>query len=112
MEVFAEGKNIRISPRKAKLVADNLAGKHASEALEVLKFVQKKASLPLAKVLKSAISNATNNNKLDEKKLIIKEVVVNEGPRLKRFLPRSRGMANPIIKRTSHIRVVVVEEGK
>ncbi len=111
MKVIAEGKNIRISPRKVKLVADNLAGKNASETLEVLRFVQKKASLPLSKVLKSAISNAVNNNKLNEKKLIIKEVVVNEGPRLKRFLPRSRGMANPIIKRTSHIRVVV-EEGK
>lgn len=111
MKVIAEGKNIRISPRKVKLVADNLTGKNAIETLEVLRFVQKKASLPLSKVLKSAISNATNNNKLNEKKLIIKEVVVNEGPRLKRFLPRSRGMANPIIKRTSHIRVVV-EEGK
>ena len=111
MKVIAEGKNIRISPRKVKLVADNLIGKNASETLEVLRFVQKKASLPLSKVLKSAINNATNNNKLNEKKLVIKEVVVNEGPRLKRYLPRSRGMANPIIKRTSHIRVVV-EEGK
>ncbi len=113
MEVEAIGKNIRISPRKVRLVAENFAGKNALEALESLRYVPKKASLPLSKVIKSAISNATNNNKLDEKKLIIKEIVVNEGPRLKRYLPRSRGMVHPILKRTSHIKVVVNEkEGK
>src|SRR3989344_5203565 len=111
MEVIAEAKNIRISPRKVRLVAEELAGKKALEAVESLKFVPKKASLPLSKVIKSAISNAKNNNKMDEKKLIIKEVVVNEGPKLKRFLPRSRGMVHPILKRSSHIRVVVSEEG-
>lgn len=110
MAVTAEGKNLRISPRKVRLVADNLAGKKAVEAMESLRFVPKKASLPLSKVIKSAISNAKNNNKLDEKKLVIKEVVVNEGPRLKRYLPRSRGMVHPILKRTAHIKVVVDEE--
>jgi len=109
MEVIAEAKNIRISPRKVRLVAEELAGKKALEAVESLKFVPKKASLPLSKVIKSAISNAKNNNKMDEKKLIIKEVVVNEGPKLKRFLPRSRGMVHPILKRSSHIRVVLEE---
>ena len=109
MEVIAEAKNIRISPRKVRLVAEELAGKKALEAVESLKFVPKKASLPLSKVIKSAMSNAKNNNKMDEKKLIIKEVVVNEGPKLKRFLPRSRGMVHPILKRSSHIRVVLEE---
>ena len=109
MEVIAEAKNIRISPRKVRLVAEELTGKKALEAVESLKFVPKKASLPLSKVIKSAISNAKNNNKMDEKKLIIKEVVVNEGPKLKRFLPRSRGMVHPILKRSSHIRVVLEE---
>ena len=109
MEVIAEAKNIRISPRKVRLVAEELAGKKALEAVESLKFVPKKASLPLSKVIKSAISNAKNNNKMDEKKLIIKEIVVNEGPKLKRFLPRSRGMVHPILKRSSHIRVVLEE---
>lgn len=110
MEVIAESKNLRISPRKVRLVADNLTGKKAIEAVESLRFVSKKAGLPLSKVIKSAISNAKNNNKLDEKKLVIKDVVVNEGPRLKRYLPRSRGMVHPILKRTAHIRVVVDEE--
>ena len=116
MEVEASANNIRISPRKVRLVAESFAGRNAQEALERLRFVPKKASLPLSKVIKSAISNAKNNNKLDEKKLVIKEIVINEGPRLKRFLPRSRGMVHPILKRTSHIKVVVTEsankEGK
>lgn len=110
MEVVAEGRNIRISPRKVRLVAQNFAGRNALEALESLRFAPKKASLPLSKVIKSAISNATNNNKLGEKNLIIKEILVNEGPRFKRFLPRSRGMVHPILKRTSHIKVIVSEK--
>lgn len=109
MEVMAEAKNVRISPRKVRLVAAELSGKKAQDAIESLKFVPRKASLPLSKVIKSAVSNAKNNNKMDEKKLVIKEVVINEGPRLKRFLPRSRGMAHPILKRSSHIKVVVEE---
>ncbi len=109
MEVVAEAKNIRISARKVRLVAADLSGKKAQEAIESLKFVPRKASLPLSKVIKSAVSNAKNNNKMDEKKLIIKEVIVNDGPSLKRFLPRSRGMVHPIIKRSSHIRVIVEE---
>ncbi|MEX0616219.1 MAG: 50S ribosomal protein L22 [Candidatus Woykebacteria bacterium] len=113
MEVEASSNNIRISPRKVRLVAEGLAGKRVLEALETLRFVPKKASSPLSKVIKSALSNATNNNKLDEKKIVIKEIIVNEGPRLKRYLPRSRGMAHPILKRTTHVRVVVEErEGK
>lgn len=109
MEVEATGKNIRISPRKVRVVADQLAGKKAKDALESLRFVPKKAAGPLSKVVKSAMSNATNNNRLDEKNLVIKEIVVSEGPRLKRFLPRSRGMVHPILKRSSHIKVVVTE---
>lgn len=109
MKVMAESKNIRISTRKARLVATVFVGKMASPTLEILKFEPKKAGLPLAKVLKSAINNATNNFKLDEKKLIIKDIVVNEGQNLKRFRPRSRGMAHPILKKSSHIRVFLEE---
>ena len=109
MEAMAEAKKIRISPRKVRLVAKELAGKKVNEAIESLKFVPRKASLPLSKVIKSAASNATNNNKMNENKLIIKEVVVNEGRTLKRFLPRSRGTVHPILKRSSHIRVIVEE---
>lgn len=108
-QVIAEAKNLRISARKARLVAKTLAGKNASLSLEVLKFQPKKAGLLISKVLKSAIANATNNEKLDEKKLVIKEVVVDEGRGIKRFKPRSRGMAHPIIKKSAHIRVVLEE---
>ena len=107
--VFAEGRNLRISTRKARLVAATLVGKNAVNTLESLKFQPKKAGLLISKVLKSAIANATNNNKLSEKKLVIKEIVVNEGQVLKRFKPRSRGMAHPIIKKSSHIKVVLEE---
>lgn len=104
---MAEAKNIRKSPRKIRLVADSLRGQNPEKALEVLKFTPKAAALPLSKVIKSAMANATNNLKMDKEKLIIKEILVNEGPVLKRFKARSRGMAHPILKRTSHIRIVL-----
>ena len=107
MLVVAESKNARISTRKARLVAKTLSGRSAAAVLETLRFEPKKAGMQIAKVLKSAIANATQNNKLDEKKLIIKEVIVNEGQDLKRFRPRSRGMAHPIVKKSSHIKVVL-----
>lgn len=109
MDVMAEAKNIRISTRKARLVARNFVGRNAIGALETLKFEPKKAALPLSKVIKSAVSNATNNLKLDEKKLTIKEIVVSEGQDLKRFRPRSRGMAYPVLKKSSHIKVILEE---
>ena len=107
MEVTAEAKNLRISTRKARLVADGLVGKKAAAILEQLRFVSKRAALPLSKVIKSAVSNATNNKKLEEKNLLIKEIKVNEGPTLKRSIARSRGMTHPILKRTCHIKVVL-----
>ncbi len=109
-EVIAEAKNVKISARKARIVAETLAGRNALPTLETLKYEPKKAGLMIAKVLKSAIANATNNNKLDEKKLIIKQVVVNEGQDLKRSKPRSRGMAHPILKKSSHIRVILEDK--
>lgn len=109
-QVFAEGKNLRISTRKARLVADSLVGQNATSTLESLRYQPKKAGLLISKVLKSAIANATNNNKWGEKKLFIKEIVVNEGQVLKRFKPRSRGMAHPILKKSSHIKVVLEEK--
>jgi large subunit ribosomal protein L22 len=107
--VFAEGKNLRISTRKARLVAETLVGKNASNSLESLKYQPKKAGNLISKVLKSAIANATNNNKLTEKNLVIKDIVVNEGQVFKRFKARSRGMAHPILKKSSHIKVVLEE---
>ena len=107
MEIVAEAKNIRKSPRKVRLVAAKLRGQSPETALENLRYLDKAAALPLSKVIKSAVANATNNLKLDSKKLTIKEVRVNEGPVLKRYEARSRGMAHPILKRTSHIKVIL-----
>lgn len=109
MSTTAESKNLRISTRKTRLVASSFVGKNAVQSLESLKFQPKKAGLVIAKVLKSAIANATNNDKLDESKLMIKDIVVNEGQDLKRWRPRSRGMAHPILKKSSHVRVVLEE---
>lgn len=109
-QVFAEAKNLRISARKARLVARQLRGQFATPTLTELSFEPKKAAFQIAKVLKSAMANATNNAKLEETKLIIKDVVVNEGRDLKRFKPRSRGMAHPILKKSAHIRVILEEK--
>lgn len=110
MSTIAEGNNLRTSTRRARLVAGNFVGKNAVQSLESLKFQPKKAGHMIAKILKSAIANATHNDKLDENKLMIKEITVNEGQNLKRWRPRSRGMANPIIKKSSHIRIVLEEK--
>ncbi len=107
--VIATSNYTRVSPRKISLVAKNLSGLRAPEAIEALKFVNKQAAKTLSKVIKSALSNATNNNKLDEKDLFINQIVTMEGPRLKRFRARSRGMAHKIIKKTTHIKVVLEE---
>lgn len=110
MDIIAEAKNIRKSPRKVRLIADGLRGQNPLSVLESLKVSNKSASLPLSKVIKSAVANATNNMKIDSKKLVIKEILVNEGPVMKRYEARSRGMAHPILKRTSHIKIVLEGE--
>jgi len=106
-EVIAIGKNFRISPKKLRVVADNFRGKNAKESLESLRFVTRKAAAPLSKVLKSAIANGKNNLGLNESKLIIKEILVDSGPTLKRFQPVSRGSAHSILKRSSHLKIVL-----
>lgn len=108
-EFVALGKNLRISPRKLQLVAKNFRGAKAEEAYQSLKFVHRKAALPLGKVLKSAISNAKNNFEVNSDKLVIKEIIVGQGPTLKRIRPASRGMAHRILKRTTNIKVVLEE---
>jgi len=101
-EARAELKNYRQSPRKVRLVADVIRGKSVSEALTLLDFVPKRASLPIKKLLASALANS---GKKDD--LIVKTVEVNAGPILYRRRSRSRGMANPIRKRTSRVRIVL-----
>lgn len=109
MEVKATAKTLRIPPRKARLVLDLIRGKDATEAAAILKFTPNAAAADIAKVLKSAVSNAVNNNEMDEEKLYVKACYANEGITLKRFMPRAKGSASAIHKRTSHITVVVDE---
>jgi large subunit ribosomal protein L22 len=108
-ETKAIAKAIRITPRKCRLVADLVRGKNIKEAQNILKFVNKSASPVILKVVNSAAANAVNNDKLDGDKLFIKSIHIGEGQRMKRFMPRAKGSASSIIKRTSHITVVVAE---
>ncbi len=100
-------RNIRISPKKANVVAGMVRGAMAYSALDSMKFTPKKGAKILYKVIQSAMSNAVNNFKQDADKLYIKEIVVTKGITYKRSLPVSRGRSHPILKRTSHITVIV-----
>ena len=110
MQATAKVTGVRITPRKCRLVVDLVRGKKVADALGILTNVNKSASPVVAKLIKSAAANAVNNNKMDESKLYVDTIYVNEGPRLKRYMPRAKGSASSIIKRTSHISVVVKEK--
>lgn len=109
MRVYAKLRYLRIAPRKVRLVADLLRGKTVEEAQNTLHFTAKRAAPPLLKLLKSAIANAKNNFRLEEKELYISKVLVDEGPKLKRWIARARGKADEIQKKTSHITIVLDE---
>ncbi|NDV17946.1 50S ribosomal protein L22 [Pseudodesulfovibrio sp. JC047] len=110
MEAKAVSKFIRVSPRKTRLVAENIKGKGVEDALNILRFTPKKAAKILSKVLFSAISNAEQMPGVDVDSLIVDSVMVNEGPTWKRIQPRAMGRAYRIRKRTSHITIVVKEQ--
>jgi large subunit ribosomal protein L22 len=104
----AKLKYLRIAPRKVRLIADLIRGERADNAQNILNFSYKKGILPILKLLNQAIVNAKNSNpKIDEKSLYISKISVDEGPRLKRTLPRSRGRADIIHKKTSHIIIIL-----
>ncbi|EQA72723.1 50S ribosomal protein L22 [Leptospira noguchii] len=108
MEAKAVSRFVRMSPRKVRLVADEIRGYAVSEALDILKFTNKRAIEPLTKVILSASANASVlNNKVNFNQLFIKKIYVDEGPIMKRFRPRARGRAARIRKRLSHITVVL-----
>ena len=109
MEAKAYVRNVRIAPRKVRLVLDLIRGIDAKEVAAILKFTPKGASPVVAKVLKSAVANATNNHNMDESKLYIKACFADDGVTLKRWMPRAKGSASQILKRSSHITVVVAE---
>lgn len=109
MEARAELKFARISARKVKIVIDLIRGKSVNEAMAILKYTNKAAAPIVEKLLKSAVANAVNNNKMDATKLVVAEVYANQGPTMKRIMPRAQGRAFRIQKRTSHITLVVKE---
>ncbi|NLL39592.1 MAG: 50S ribosomal protein L22 [Clostridiales bacterium] len=109
MEARAHLRHARISPRKVKIVCDLIRGKDTKTAEAILMQTPKAASKLLQKLLRSAVSNAENNHEMDPDALYISEVFATPGPIMKRFMPRARGGANRILKRTSHITIVVKE---
>lgn len=106
----AKVKNVRIAPRKARLVVDLIRGKTVNEALAILHFTPRGASPIVEKVLRSAVANAEHNYNMDATQLVVKQAYVDEGPTMKRYIPRARGSASRIHKRTSHITVVVNDQ--
>ena len=101
--------DVRVTPRKARLVIDLIRGLGVNEALGLLSNVNKAASPIVAKVIKSAASNAINNFGMNEENLYVAEAYANDGLKMKRFLPRAKGSASGLVKRTSHITIVVKE---
>jgi len=109
MEALAKHNFARISPQKARLVADQIRGKSVDQALEILAFSNKKAADLIKKVLESAIANAEHNEGADIDDLNVAKIFVDEGPIMKRIMPRAKGRADRILKRSSHITVVVAD---
>ncbi len=109
VEVRAVAKHIRMSPQKVRLVLDTIRGKRVDEALAILRFLPHKATLPVEKAVRSASANAENNFNLDVDELVVLRCYADEGRTLKRYRPRARGRANQILKRSSHVTVVVSE---
>ena len=109
LQVTAQLNNLRISPRKVRLVARVIKGMDAMVAKHQLDYIIKKSSKHISKLLDSAMANAHNGSGLVKENLFIKDVIVNGGPKLKRFRPKGFGMASPIEKKTSHIKIVLEE---
>ena len=102
-------RNTKISPRKARLVADLVRGMQVADALDSLKTLNKKAAPLVSKLIQSAMANATTGSTVDVDRLVVKEAFVNEGQKLKRYLPRAQGRATQVKRRSSHIVVKLVE---
>lgn len=110
MDVIATTKYTHQSPRKIRLVTSAVSDMPINQAMSHLRLMNKKAAKVVADTLQSAVANATNNFKLSEDALRIKTLEVNEGPMLKRYMPRSRGQANLMLRRQAHVRVVLTDE--
>lgn len=110
MEVYATAKSVRISPRKVRLVVDVVRNMPLDDALHTLEVMPKRAAREVAKTLKSAVANATNNARLERNNLMIGGIMVSEGAVFKRFRPSTRGRIHPYKKRSSNIRVMITEK--
>lgn len=110
MSSKAKIKMVRMTPRKMGVVADNVRGKKVGEAIDFLTFCKRSAARPLLKLLRSAIANADQKGGVDVDNLYVKELLVDKGPTMKRFMPRARGMATPVLKRTCKVSVTLDEK--
>ena len=111
VEVTAQAKRVRVSPRKMRLVIDLVRGKDIDEALAILRFTPNKAALDIYRALRTAQASAENDHDLDPDDLYVKKIYADDGPTYKRWKPRARGRVNQRLTRTSHLTVVVAEKG-
>lgn len=111
MQARAVNRQVRISPKKVRPVMDLVRGKSVQRALSILEYLPHKAAREIAQTIKSAAANAENNFDMEPADLVVKTIFADEGPALKRFMPRARGSANRIRKRTTHI-TVIVDDGQ
>ncbi len=109
MQIQSYTKYARMSPRKVREITNAIQGHKAAEAVEILRYIPRKSARLVSKTLESAIANAENNNNLSSDTLTIESAIVEQGPKLKRFRPASRGSAHPYCKSTSHIRIVLTD---
>ena len=109
MEVKAKLRYTRTAPRKIRLVADMIRGKDVNEAIQILSFVNKKSAPMIKKLLQSAVANADQKKTVDVDTLFVKHISVDQGPTLKRYMPRAMGRASEIKKKTSHVNLVLDE---
>jgi large subunit ribosomal protein L22 len=110
MEVKAVSKYVRVSPQKVRMVVDDIKGKPVESGLQKLKFMPQKAANIIEKIIRSAVANADQNADIDIDLLVIRNITADQGPTLKRWKARARGRGTRVLKRTSHITVILAEE--
>ncbi|MBF0103701.1 MAG: 50S ribosomal protein L22 [Deltaproteobacteria bacterium] len=109
MEFSSRQRNIRVTPRKLRLLIDLVRGKDVQVAIDQMQFNAKSKSNLVLKMIRSAVNNASQNRGVNVDKLFVKKILVDKGPTMKRFMPRARGGASTILKRTSHLTVILDE---
>ncbi len=110
MEVRAVSKHVRISPQKVRMMVGAVKGKRVEDGLNILKFMPQKAAYIVEKIIRSAVANADQNMDIDVDSLVIRNIIADQGPTLKRFRARARGRGTRILKRSAHITVILAED--